>query len=226
MTHFGTEIRFKWCPAHVGIVGNKLADVCAKTAALTGTQIANLVSYKEVYNSIHEEYLLIDSRVIDSISRGTGTNYMTNFNDTKIQFIERLTHKRKDCIILTRIITGYMNTNKRLFKMRVDSSDCVCGFSPQDLNHLFRACPLLNDQRQRLYHCLIQLELQHPFSIEYLLRNINKTIATVICKFMYDRKQIKSQNIINIPWAGRKKGPSLADKQKYMRIHIQYWLET
>jgi len=60
-------------------VGNELADEYAKSAALKGTQVENLVSYKEVYSSMHEEYLLIDSGVIDSISRGTGTYYMTNF---------------------------------------------------------------------------------------------------------------------------------------------------
>jgi len=78
-------------------VDNELADECAKSAALTGTQVENLVSYKAVHNSMHEEYLLIDSGIIDSISRSIGTYYMTNFRDTKVQFIERLAQKRRDC---------------------------------------------------------------------------------------------------------------------------------
>jgi len=44
MIHSGVEVGFIWCPAHIRIEGNDLTDRCAKSAALTGVQVVNLVS--------------------------------------------------------------------------------------------------------------------------------------------------------------------------------------
>jgi len=156
---------------------------------LTGTQINNLISYKEVYSSINKEYIHINSLYIDSISQDTGTYYMANFKDINIQFIEKFAYKRRDYIILNRIITNYSNTNKRLFKIGlIDSSACNCDFSPQELNHLFWACPL---QRQKIYYSLKQLKLQEPFSIEYLLENIGKKIGKKKLLLLYANLFVK-----------------------------------
>jgi len=78
---------------------------------------------------------------------------MTNFRNIKVQFVERLVQERREYVTLIRCITDYVNTNKRLYKMGVvNSPDCGCGFYPQDLNHVFWACPLLLAQRQKLYN--------------------------------------------------------------------------
>jgi len=42
-----------------------------------------------------------------------------NFRKVKIGFIENLAYKKKDHVILIRIITGYANTNNRLFKLGI-----------------------------------------------------------------------------------------------------------
>jgi len=63
---------------------------------------------------------------------------MTNFRDIKVQFIVRLANKRRNFVTLIRIIIGYINTNNRLFKIGISESPAYsCGFSSQDLNHLF-----------------------------------------------------------------------------------------
>jgi len=183
--YLGIGIRFTWCPAHIGIKGNELADQCAKLAAVNGNQVENLVSYKEVFSFLHEEYDRIDSLFIEHISQGTGMYYTSKFRDVKVKFVDKLVTSRRDAIALLRILSGYTNTNNRLFKMGIaDSPDCNCGYSPQDLNHLFWACPLLIEQRQKLCLRLHQLKLQNPFSIESLLGNINKEVAIAICKFI------------------------------------------
>jgi len=64
-----------------------------------------------------------------------------------------------------------------------DSPDCSCGFSSQDLNHIFWACPFLKDPRKLLYKSLRKLNLQELLSIEYLLGNINKSIASICVNF-------------------------------------------
>jgi len=77
---------------------------------------------------------------------------MTNFRDINVQFVEKFAYKRKNYITLIRIITGYMNTNNRLFKIGfIDLPTCNCGsinFVPQNLNHIFWACLLLVIQRK------------------------------------------------------------------------------
>jgi len=42
ITHSGIEIKLIWCPAHVGIGGNELADECAKLVAFN-LRVENLV---------------------------------------------------------------------------------------------------------------------------------------------------------------------------------------
>jgi len=46
------NIRFTWCPAHKGIKGNELVDNSAKSASYSGVEINNLVSYKELHNTL------------------------------------------------------------------------------------------------------------------------------------------------------------------------------
>jgi len=61
--------RFTWCPVHIGIEDNELADICAKSASLSGILTNNLVSFNEVINSFIK-YEKIDSIYIDSVSQG------------------------------------------------------------------------------------------------------------------------------------------------------------
>jgi len=90
--------------------------------------------------------------------------------------------------MLSKIITGYGNTRLRLYKMRcIESPACNCGYESQDLNHLFWACPLLANQRQSLCESsLRQIKLQDPFSMEYLIGNLGKKVAFLICKFGHE----------------------------------------
>jgi len=63
---------------------------------------------------------------------------------------------------------------------RVESPACNCGFVTQDLNHLFWACPLFVTQREKLYRLLRSRNLQDPFSVEYLLENIDKILLLFV----------------------------------------------
>jgi len=113
---YSDNVRFTWCSVHIGIEGNELADICAKSAGLTGTPINNLVSLKEIMCSFKNEYDKLDIDFIDNISKGTGAYYINNFKNINISFIEKLAYKRRDYMTLPRVVTGYVNTNNRLFK--------------------------------------------------------------------------------------------------------------
>jgi len=73
-----------------------------------------------------------------------------------------------------------------------------CDFPSQDLNHLFWACPILDNQKQRLLNFLIACKLQSPFSVEYLLGNMNKRIASIICSFVSVIENVFNIIICNI----------------------------
>jgi len=55
---------------------------------------------------------------------------MKNFREIKINFVEKLAYKRREYVILIKIITEYVNTCNKLFKMGfIDSPASKCGFS-------------------------------------------------------------------------------------------------
>jgi len=66
----------------------------------------------------------------------------------------------------------------------VESSIYKCNTINQDINHIFWACPTLARERKEMYKSLRELKLQDPFSIEYLLDNLNRKIAAIICKYI------------------------------------------
>jgi len=47
------------CP-HKEIKGNELVDISAKSVSYSGIEVNNLISYKELYNILRQEYKNID----------------------------------------------------------------------------------------------------------------------------------------------------------------------
>jgi|GEM_PF-3876030 len=164
-----------------------MADNCAKTAGKSGILVNNLVSFKEIISTFRKEYKIINSLFIDHISQGTGSYYMNNFRETNVRFVENLIYKRKGFTNLIRVLTYYANTYHRLFRMKlVESPAYHGGFPSQYLNHLFWVCPILDYQKKKLLNSLRLCKLQSPFSVEYLLGNIDRKIASIICNFILE----------------------------------------
>jgi len=86
------KLRFTWCPAHIGIEGNELADICTKSAGLLDVPINNLVAFKKLMFYFKKEYETMDFYFIDDISRSTSVYYMNYFRDTNIKFIKKLAY--------------------------------------------------------------------------------------------------------------------------------------
>jgi len=134
------RVRFTWCPAHVGIQFNEIVDTLAKEAAIRGKAWGNNISYKEIIRSLNSEYLDVNNKFYGSEGLLVGTYYFNNFGDLGIKYVRRISDRREDCKILTRLITGYAMTKVYLYKMKVvDSPGCSCGEEFQSLNHIFWA---------------------------------------------------------------------------------------
>jgi len=73
-----------------------------------------------------------------------------------------------------------------------------CGEISQNLNHIFWTCPLLNEKRDVMYKILRELKLFDPFSLEYLIGNLNRKIANVIINF--SKKYIKYWRLVCRYW--------------------------
>jgi len=178
------RVRFTWCPAHVGIIMNEKVDLMAKRAAIDGEIWNNNISYEEIISSLKPLYKYIDSESFLLRSGKVGSYYFNNFNNINIETAKKFTKNGTDCKILIRIVTGYSGTNLYLFKRQlIDSPRCPCGEAAQDLNHIFWACPILNVERERLIILLRKLQLFDPFSIEYVLGNLNKKFTAILVKF-------------------------------------------
>jgi len=62
---------------------------------------------------------------------------MSNFKNIKLKFLTKFNHRRLDCGLLSRFITGYPYTKNRLFNMDViDSLSCKCNELTQCINLL------------------------------------------------------------------------------------------
>jgi len=131
------------------------------------------------YTNIDNLSVVREERVI------VGVYYLNNFLDIKFKFLRKISRKKKDCESLNRLVTGYFYTRAFLFKMRlVDFPRCKCDNEIQDINHVFWSCPILFNERRKIYDVLKDFNLQDPFSVEYLLGNINKKIAATILKYI------------------------------------------
>jgi len=179
-----SKLRFTWCPAHIGIMGNERADLLAKSASISGELWNNLICHGEISSVLSSLYRDIDYEFFFSESEVTGSYFLKNFCEINLNLIKKFIKSPADCMLLTRIVTGFPRTNSYLFKMKVTTSPgCCCGAELQNLNHIFWACPMLNYERRKLLILLRALKLFDPFSIEYLIGNLNKKIAVIMIRF-------------------------------------------
>jgi len=173
------RIRFTWCPAHVGFSGNERADFLAKAASVNGEEWNNCISCREIFSFLSPVYMDFNSAFFHSEIE-SGSYFLKNFSDTNLNLVRKFSKRSEDCKLLTRIVTGFPKTNSYLFKLNVVTSPgCRCGAEFQNLNHFFWACPLLTEEKRKLFVLLRSLNLFDPFSIEYLIGNINKKIGNI-----------------------------------------------
>jgi len=104
--------------------------------------------------------------LLKEVNTRVGGYYLNNFKEIKFKFLRKLNTNFKDCVIMNRVITDYSYTRAYLYKMRlIDSPMCNCGNAIQDLNHVFWACPILSEERSKMYRILKRLKTSRSFFV-------------------------------------------------------------
>lgn len=146
--------------------------------------IDNKVDYRQLIQFMSEKYTLIDKFFLESLNADAGGFYMRDFDSINIRSLRGFDLHRMDFCRLIRVITGYPYTNQYLYKIGLmDSPECECGFVNQDMNHILWACPRFQVQREDFINFLIHKKLFPPFSIQFLLANLEAKIAKNLVKF-------------------------------------------
>lgn len=139
-TNRGITIRFWHCRAHNGTIGNEAADIAAKEAARTGTNITiNLKTSKQVREIITAE---ISSLVDDDYTSD-------RYGITIKQFCYTTFDPRRQLLQITRasskIYSGHINSLHHLHRMRyIQTNICSCG-EIQDIQHLITRCRFMHE---------------------------------------------------------------------------------
>lgn len=149
------------------------------------TTINNKVDFRQVVSSLVRNYETLDDYLKDSLNLNAGVYYLQDSDRIDIRQIKKLRLNRDDGCTLSRAITGYAYTNQLKYKIGVnDSPDCDCGFTLQDINHIFWNCQLNSGPRVDLINSLSKKNLFPLFTIKHVLALLYVDIARAIIKFI------------------------------------------
>ena len=130
------KIVLQWIPAHIGIAGNEVADLLAKSGSRL-PQPASCISYEEA------KTLLKNKDLHSWQSRNDGYNL-------KKDGIHSLSRKAQTTVF--RLRTGHCNLNKHKKKMGLtETAQCQCGAAEQTPEHILQTCPHFEEARRQVW---------------------------------------------------------------------------
>lgn len=141
------KIYFTWVKAHVGIMGNELADKLAKAAAEDE-------ELQSVYNKIPKS--TIKTKIQETgyhqwQNRWSSTNKGALSKSFFPSIKERLKIKLPLTSDFTAIISGHGKTKEYLHRFHIiEDPTCTCNNTRQTVNHLIYECPDTRQQRSVL----------------------------------------------------------------------------
>ena len=87
--------------------------------------------------------------------------------------------------MINRCRSGHYNLNSSLYHVQiVDNADCTCGFESQDLNHILWQCPLLDNNRLKLFENLAKYKMYPPLSVKEIRIEPNVKILKYVLEFL------------------------------------------
>ncbi len=156
----GITTKIAWIPGHAGVVGNELADKCAKS----GAEEAN-VTHTPLSNPLTNP--LTQGSVKGAIKRGILRRWQQQWDRCdKAELLHQFrphipTSKYKSTCSrnterrMLRLKSGFTHLNTELFKYNyTDSPDCPCGLHPETIDHVMLHCPQYVEARDRMISCI------------------------------------------------------------------------
>ncbi|XP_060801061.1 uncharacterized protein LOC132901903 [Amyelois transitella] len=180
-----TKVQFVWAKAHVGIVGNELADAAAKEAAERKT--ATLHNF---FPLSHAKRLLrqrtLDAWQQEYVSAPQGATTKSFFSS--ISEIAEFRKYIKISFTITQILSGHGYHKTYLHKYRITEDDrCPCDDeTPQDVRHLLEFCPIFFRTREKYTMMCLKRKIE-PFkmntmtksedAIKYFTEHVNNIVT-------------------------------------------------
>jgi ribonuclease HI len=177
-----------WTPAHIGTVGNELADLAAKEATSLDPDPNAFVSLTSVRRHIHLQILESWNTMWKSSKTGGALRYIdkTPPSLTPIPLYSSSTLSRKTSSSISQLRTGPSFLNSHRFKSGfVNSPACeACGAAHETRAHFLLECPLWEPLRQPLHAASRSAELFGPLHVSPLLTH--PKLLKALGKFVED----------------------------------------
>ncbi|OXV05133.1 hypothetical protein Egran_07099 [Elaphomyces granulatus] len=162
---YKVTVTISWCPSHVGIFGNELADQLAKKGLEASLAGSPYVSLSYLRRKVRETSLaswrdLWDSEeareTIGLRARGLGKHYRKVVKDApRFSFKPNLASGERpiqSAFIQLKLGIGYLMTYQKIIKKR-PTNRCLCG-QPQTASHLLLYCSRYRPERERMEKAL------------------------------------------------------------------------
>ena len=155
------DIEILWIAAHTGIIGNDLADQCAKEAAKEAAELdfddSLPLSFTEVKKEIKNDTIVKWQRQWD---RNEQCSILHNVKATVSTKSIRSSLNSNVDKCFNRLITGHSNLKEHRWRMNMpdaNSPACSCGNDSGTVEHFLLFCPQFNKQRKLMVSTIFEL---------------------------------------------------------------------
>ena len=175
----GNDVKLSWIPAHVGYIGNEIADRLAKLGAKNPRNQEKLevgVSKKFYRNSIRTWGTKKHQKRWDGRTEYRQTGMMLPTVDHKCWKLISKFNRRK-MMHVTQIITGHNTLNRHLaiMKIKEDPKCSKCNEGPETIEHLIKNCPFYMQKRfEKLGEYFLERNL-HEYKLQKIISFVTST---------------------------------------------------
>jgi ribonuclease HI len=145
------ELRFVWFKAHVGILGNDVADHLARSAARNG-------SLQVCYDRIPKSNVLLEIEEV-SVTQWEREWQSTPKGEITKSFLSTVKERMKETLHLTSNVTKLIRGHGKLrsyfqrFKI-LDNPTCPCCADQQTVDHIVYECIIFEEERSSLVNSI------------------------------------------------------------------------